>query len=303
MNASSDASMNRTLVIGWFSFELMGATAGDFLAKDVVCGWLREIGSEPRVAVVSALRSDEIGTDQVDPADYENVIFVCGPIGDGPPLNTFLDRFPHARKFAVNVTLLQERTEWNPFAGILERDSSVRVNPDITFASPKHKVPVIGLIYVGSQKGWSTQRHDLVERIVEKVLSEMDVAVVRIDTRLDINQYGLRSPAQVASVIERMDAVVTTRLHGSVLALQRAVPVVAIDSFSGGYKLSKQMKRIGWPLLLDVDTLTEDTFRTAFSTALTDEARKDAYNCASNAAKEMEMLKREFLDMFMAEKL
>ena len=32
----------RALVAGWFSFEGMGATAGDILARDVVCGWLEE---------------------------------------------------------------------------------------------------------------------------------------------------------------------------------------------------------------------------------------------------------------------
>ena len=34
------SSSVRTLVAGWFSFEDMGATAGDLLARDVACSWL-----------------------------------------------------------------------------------------------------------------------------------------------------------------------------------------------------------------------------------------------------------------------
>ena len=34
----------RTLVVGWFSFETMGTTAGDLLARDLVCRWLSGAG-------------------------------------------------------------------------------------------------------------------------------------------------------------------------------------------------------------------------------------------------------------------
>jgi hypothetical protein len=30
----------KILVSGWFSFEQMGATAGDLYSKDIVCQWL-----------------------------------------------------------------------------------------------------------------------------------------------------------------------------------------------------------------------------------------------------------------------
>jgi len=75
----------------------MGATAGDLIAKDVACTWLRKAGIEPTVAAIEPLRRpEEIPTSQVAPEDYDTLVFVCGPIGNGPPLNEFLDRFPHA---------------------------------------------------------------------------------------------------------------------------------------------------------------------------------------------------------------
>jgi hypothetical protein len=41
----------KTLVAGWFSFELMGASAGDLLARDVACEWLRDAGREYDIAL------------------------------------------------------------------------------------------------------------------------------------------------------------------------------------------------------------------------------------------------------------
>ena len=49
----------------------------------------------------------------------------------------------------------------------------------------------------------------------------------------------LRTAEEVESLIARMDVVLTTRLHGLVLALKHGVPVVAIDPIAGGAKLRR----------------------------------------------------------------
>jgi hypothetical protein len=285
----------RTLVIGWFSFELMGTTAGDAIAKDVACQWLGKAGITPAVAVMRPERPGEVATAGVVPEDYDTLLFVCGPVGDGPPLNAFLDRFPHARKFALNVSLLQDRAEWNPFLAVVERDSAIRTNPDITFAAPDYAVPVVGLILVGPQKEYPTQRHDLAEQVFDEVVGARDVAVVRIDTRLDVNQYGLGSPAQVESVIAKMDAVLTTRLHGAVLALRRGVPPVVIDSIPEGTKVFQQMRRIGWPLAFHTGDLDAGKVAAALDYALTPAARQLAAACAAAARQEVRKVEEEFL--------
>jgi len=288
-------SSARTLVIGWFSFELMGATAGDLIAKDLTCNWLQEFGIVPDVAMWKPTAEREISTQAVVPENYDKVVFVCGPIGDGPPLNTFLDRFAHARKYALNVSLLQDLSEWNPFAAVVERDSTVRVNPDITFAAPASNVPVVGLILVGPQDEYPTQRHDLAERMFAEVTQERDISVVRIDTRLDLNLTGLRSPAQIESLISRTDAVLTTRLHGAAIALRRHVPPVVVDSIPGGTKLFRQMRRIGWPLVFHVGDLDAQRISDALDFALGEEARELAAKCAEAARKDILEVKREFL--------
>jgi polysaccharide pyruvyl transferase len=286
----------RTLVVGWFSFDMMGSTAGDVIARDVACGWLRQAGVDPDVAMWVPSGPREVFSDAIDPRDYDDVVFVCGPIGDGPPLNTFLDRFPHARKFALNVSLLQSREEWNPFAHIVERDSAVRTNPDITLAAGDLDVPLVGAIYVGPQAEYAGHQHDRAESMIRRVLAARDVAVMPICTRLDRNEFGLRTAAQIESAIARMDAVCSTRLHGAVLALRRGVPPVVVDSVPGGTKLLRQMARLNWPLAFDVASADEESVGRALDFALTPAARELARRTARAARAAIADVEREFLD-------
>jgi polysaccharide pyruvyl transferase WcaK-like protein len=121
------------------------------------------------------------------------------------------------------------------------------------------------------------------------------VAAVPIDTRLDVNRQGFASPAQIESAIAKMDAILTTRLHGAALALRRGVPPVAIDSVPGGSKLLRQMERIGWPLAFQVGDLDPAAVSVALDRALSAEARELALECAARARREVDVVEEEFL--------
>lgn len=72
-----------------------------------------------------------------------------------------------------------------------------------------------------------------------------------VDTRLDPRQWRNPStPGQLDSVLCRLDAVLTTRLHGLVLALRLGVPVLAVDPVNGGGKVGAQAAAWGWPALV-----------------------------------------------------
>jgi len=118
---------------------------------------------------------------------------------------------------------------------------------------------------------------------------------VQIDTRLDTNRWGLRTPAEVESLISRMDVVITTRMHGMVHALKHGVPTVAIDSVAGGAKIDRQGKTLGWPLVFTVDSLTDDALREAFDHCLTPEARAEARACAARARAVVEGVRDRFI--------
>ena len=140
--------------------------------------------------------------------------------------------------------------------------------PDISLESTVKKVPVVGLIYVGNQKEYPNQRHDLVEKLVNDVVKEMDLAIVHIDTKLPNNEFGLTSISQIESVISAMDIIITTRLHGSLLSLRNGVPAISIDPVPNGAKVLAQMKTIGWPLAYPINKLNKTKLKNLIRLAL-----------------------------------
>ena len=169
-------------------------------------------------------------------------------------------RFEHCRLVGVNLSMLESLEVWNPFDLLLERDSSRTARPDLSFASEVPDVPVIGCVLVHPQQEYGDRgRHASANEAIRQLLAERECSVVPIDTRLDENSTGLRTPGEVASLIARMDAVVTTRLHGTVLALKSGVPVVAVDPIAGGAKITRQAAVLDWPAALRADRLTPQT--------------------------------------------
>lgn len=286
----------KVLVTGWFSFEEMGATAGDLLAKDLVCGWLDESGRPHDVALAPPFDG---GVDWrvVDPAGYSDVVFVCGPFGKGPPLIELLERFEGIKLTGVDVTMLDSLDSWNPFELLLERDSSRTSRPDVSFLSRGLLVPVVGVVLVGPQEEYGHRdTHHLAVQLIDRLIARGEAAVVRIDTRLDIpNSGGLRTPAEVESLIARMDVVLTTRLHGMVLALKNGVPAIAIDPIAGGAKLSRQAETIGWPVVLRAEVVSDGELKEAFDFCLTEAARSQARECAMKAVEILDEVRSRFV--------
>jgi hypothetical protein len=283
----------RTLVVGWFSFPGMGATAGDLLARDVVCEWLEDAGRPYDVALAPPFE-DGVDWQAVDPGDYEDLVFVCGPFGNGWPITDLLSRFTEARLVGVDLSMLQPLEEWNPFDVLLERDSSRTARPDISFLSKAPSVPVVGLVLVHRQSEYADGVHEEVEAAIHEALAARDVAVVPIDTRLDVNATGLHTPAQVESVIARMDVVVTTRLHGLVLALKNGIPAIAVDPVRGGAKVMRQADVLGWPHVVSADAATPAQIGNSLDRCLESGARGVALQCAQRARQTLEGVVSEF---------
>ena len=273
----------KVLVAGWFSFDEMGATAGDLLARDVVCRWLDEAAVPYAIATAPPF-GDGVDWRSVDPSPYSHVAFVCGPFGNGWPLTDFLPRFAHCRLVGVDLSVLQPLDEWNPFDLLLERDSSRTARPDIAFLSDRPLVPVVGLVRVHLQNEYGERSaHDAADELLDTLLAPREVSILPIDTRLDRNSTGLRTAAEVESLIARVDVVVTTRLHGLVLALKNGVPAVAVDPVRGGAKICRQAQTLGWPYAYAVDEATPARLEEAFGSCLRPGARAEASAIAARA--------------------
>jgi hypothetical protein len=288
----------KALLMGWFSFEGMGATAGDLMARDLVKEWIREAGVPCDIAVAPPFL-EGVDWRVIDPGEYSTLVFVCGPFGNGWPITEVLQRFDRSRLFGVDLSLLQPLDEWNPFDFLMARDSSKESNPDITFAAAFEPVPVVGVIKVHKQTEYGERGlHDKAHALVDGLLGGLEVTRVEIDTRLDINSSNLRTPREVISAIAKMDVVVTTRLHGTVLALSQGVPALAIDPVAGGAKIARQARTIGWPAILLAETADERAVMDAYSYCLTNEARRTARLCSKEARERVIGARDRFLTEF-----
>jgi hypothetical protein len=266
--------VNKTLVAGWFSFEEMGATAGDLIARDLVCEWLSAIGREFDVAVATPFTG---GVDWrvVEPSGYAEVVFVCGPFGNGRPLTEFLERFAGRRLIGLNLSMLEPLDVWNPFDVLIERDSSRASRPDVTFLSQAPRVPVAGVVLVHPQNEYPGAMHEAANAAIEGLVASRAMAAVPIDTRLDENSTGLRTPAEVESLIAKMDVVLTTRVHGMVLAIKNGVPPLVIDPIAGGRKVMAQARAVGWKLAFTADQLDDAGLEAALDYCLSAAGRTE----------------------------
>jgi hypothetical protein len=55
------------------------------------------------------------------------------------------------------------------------------------------------------------------------------------------------------AVIRRVDLMITTRLHGLVLALRNGIPALAVDPIAGGAKVTAQARAWDWPAIITTD--------------------------------------------------
>jgi hypothetical protein len=286
----------KVLVTGWFSFEHGEATAGDLLARDVACEWLDQAGRSYDVALSPAF-GNGVDWQEADPANYSEVVFVCGP-AKGWQIEGLVERFSGCRLIGLDVSVLDED---HPFDFLLERDSFATTHPDISFLAETESLPVVGLILAHPQPEYGQRTaHEAAHVTIRDVLHARRISVVPFDTRVDPRLEGFPgafgAPAEVESLVARMDLVVTTRMHGMVHALKSGVPAVAVDPITGGAKVRRQAEAVGWPAVLSADELSEAALHEALDYCLTPEATITARSCAERAAKLLQPVREGFIE-------
>lgn len=281
----------KVLIAGWFSFEDGHATAGDELAADVLRQWLDEAGLASVTATTSP-SPNAVDWREVDPAEYPVVVFVCGPFEKKGHEAEFFRHFSASRVVGLNLSLADSIDQWNPFDLLLERDSPQTGRPDVVFGAPRKRVPLVGVCRVEDYPGGLTGP---AHQAIDELLGRFEAARIPIDTRLDINSANLRTKSEVEAAIAGMDLIVTTRLHGTVLALKNGVPALPIDPVPGGAKIIRQAQTINWPICFSVDRLSAADLDQAFRYCLTEEARSTACACAKRATDMLETLREEFI--------
>jgi hypothetical protein len=279
-------------VTGWFSFVHGEATAGDLLAAEAVGGWLAAEGVLYDTAMSPVLGSGVV-LDEVDPSEYTHLVFVCGPAA-GWQVEELLDRFGHCRKIAVGVSVVP--TTPTGFDVVISRDGPAGDRPDVSLgAGGSRLAPRVAVVRSHAQDEYPDARHEEAHRLIDQTLRTLDVAVVEHDTRVDPRRLVGRRSVDVEAVMAGVDAVVTTRMHGLVLALRHGVPAVAVDAVPGGAKVTRQAAVLGWPATLTVGELTADALSAQLVWALGPEAPAVARACADRATRALADVQSELM--------
>jgi hypothetical protein len=251
----------RVLLTGWFSFPDGEATAGDVLAWRAVHEELERSGIAHDTAWSPAFEPDALSLDAAVPAEYTHLVFVCGPV-HGAQLGWLTNRFANCRRIAVGVSVIDsDDPVVKGFDVLIPRDMPglrPRVDLSARSALALPGLPVIGVLLTSGQGEYgAARRHAAVCDAITGWLVSAGVAALPLETRLDRSDWTLaQRPEQFISILRRLDAVVTMRLHGLVLALAGGVPAVAVDPVAAGGKVSAQAEALGWPALVRADEAT-----------------------------------------------
>lgn len=251
----------RVLITGWPSFVQGEATAGDVLSMRRVRTELTARGIESDTAWSPNFVPDGLSLAAADPARYTHMIFVCGPVHGGQ-VRELHQRFAHCVRVAVGVSVLDpEDRAVTGFHRVLPRDGGgPRPTIDLAAAAPADEVPVVGVLLAPGQAEYGARgRHADVHAALTGWVGTLDCARLPLDTRLAAGDWRhCARPDELLSILARLDAVLTTRLHGLVLALHQGVPALAVDPVRGGGKVSAQAEALGWPAVIGADEVEQD---------------------------------------------
>jgi len=276
----------RVLIVGWPSFLHGEATAGDELAMRAVQDMLTEAGVDCKPVFSHVFQPSARHLEDVEPDHYSHLVFVCGP-AVGEQVSYLHRRYAHCHRVAVGVSIVDPNDPAvRGFHRVIPRDEPGGApHRDISAITPVTAVPVAGVVLAPGQREYGDRRrHDMTHEVLSRWLPEQPWARIALDTRLDATDWRLcQTGAQFCSLVARFDLIITSRLHGLVLALRQGVPALAVDPVDGGAKVAAQAEAWSWPAVITTDRLTSDTLDHWSAWCLSEQGRALAREHAEGA--------------------
>ena len=290
-------SAPRALLVGHFS------TVGDVEVLRQTERQLQTLGIAydvtPYTDAREAVNSTWLNRFALDPTRYSHLFVICGPFTPAMAVQheSIFGRFKHCVHIGVNLTMVEPLSAFNPFEVLLERDSDRTVRADLSFREAPSRVPVVGLCLTGFQKEYGDRhRGALAEEKLRRLIATSGAAFIEMDTSVPAatNRFGLSNAAQFESICSRLDVMLTTRLHGMVLALKNGIPTIAIDPVSGGDKVTRQAHKLGWDEVFDPDQVSHMDLLSALERCLSEAGRADARLVRESAIASLDGFDEEF---------
>lgn len=237
----------KVLIAGWFSAPLKTATTGDYLALHYVISVARSLGADVRV-LGEEPHPKMIDAHWATPSDSHEcdvLIWVCGPLFGTFP-SELSERVTCRRAIAVNVSDVGHREANRAFDAIWWRDSVGTSNLDLamfsTLATPTRTV---GLLFAGPQHEYAEDHSGVVDEAVSAWKQMTNSTWVNLDTKYPWNEVGQDHELAIVGLIQSVDCLVTSRLHGLILGTALGTPVLPIEQVDGGAKVTAQATRLG----------------------------------------------------------
>lgn len=239
-------------------------TIGDLYALLRVASIARECALE--VVIISIRNYQEfqsenhtvINLHDASPQVGDILTFVCGPIIKGSDdFRELIRRFEHCRKLAIGVSILPKISSdhWNPFDAVLPRDGGINNYGDFAF-TPMHKESgkmgnYLGLCLRGEQLEYGNGEclYKTVDELANRIMAQSGFEVKYLDTRI-LEDYNV---AQIIKDFRDCKFIISSRMHGLLLSICLNIPCFAIDQIKGGAKVGAEAKRIGWPLVANIN--------------------------------------------------
>jgi hypothetical protein len=273
-------SLRSKVAIGWWgSLCSRNGTVGDCWAVHNVAQWL--LHNSVDVDVISGptwpyKNIVSMPFELVDARKYDMFIWVCGPLVPDEQIIKMISEFKDHRRIAVGVSKLAEMNDINSlFDRIIARDSMDEVTFDLALdpryfparLDPKLKKNTAVLLSLVSYEHWFDAQHDDSQRVARafgEAMHNLRLDPIRfVDTRLTS-----QDPIEIARPFAETSFVLTTRLHGALLAIQNEVPFVAVEQNANSTKISTIIRgRLGWPCVLPIADIAPSTVEAAITQA------------------------------------
>lgn len=269
-----------TLVCWWGSFDQGGETLGDLWA---VCAVVKKLlGIHKQVILAGKTQYTELPVParswkEVSPKEISSLVFVCGPVvGSFTEFTSLIQKFSASKKVAIGVSILPVGSpkHWNPFDAVISRDGLIPAWGDIAPAFHSSWMQAtdkpsagqcVGLCLRGQQSEYGKKacHADQANHLANALAVKTKLPVQMLDTKLNNDSHRSK---QILEEFARCRLIITTRMHGGVIALCGGIPALGIDQISGGAKLHSVLFGAGWPYVLraeeakaaDLDKVIQD---------------------------------------------
>jgi hypothetical protein len=290
------------IFIAWYGSFLNNGTIGDYLSVRSLTHYLKKNNFDFDYASYKpfdGLEGNRIPLENVNPDQYDVLIFCCGPIlKNHPVLPGLFEKFSSAYRIGIGVSLFPKDhfNYYNPFDYVIAREHGEKSYEDIAILSggnvQKNK-PAGGKITVGmvlrneqAEYGIDNCKAEkangylraLAETLTGKRKNFFDKILFRFRKEegdiLEINNHletsGL-TPQEIETLYFRCNIILTTRFHGAMIALKNDIPFIAIDQIKAGGKVYDLVSKNGYPFVWRIDKVFSNTILKAALSLLRNE--------------------------------